>query len=76
VAIVSKEGEKVDLVTPIDPHSYDGKVEGWLSDLETTMRRSIKEVIHTGFRDYPFSRVEDAVETLSSSTSKAFLERQ
>lgn len=33
-SLVSKEGEKINLITPIYPFEYDGKVEEWLYELE------------------------------------------
>ena len=39
--LVSKEGEKVQLVRTIQPHNYDGKVEEWLYHLELSMKSSI-----------------------------------
>ena len=67
--IISKEEEKVELVNYIHPYLYDGKVEEWLYDLEQSMKNSIKKIIADGLRDYPVSRVEDAADHLSQSTS-------
>ena len=39
--IISKEDERIQLITPIYPHQYDGKVEEWLYDLEQSMCKSI-----------------------------------
>ena len=39
--LVSKEGEKVQLIRSIRPHDYDGKVEEWLARLEQSMKSSI-----------------------------------
>ena len=41
VGIVSKEGEKIDLIEKIFPYEYDGKVEMWLYRLEQSMKKSI-----------------------------------
>ena len=61
--IVSKEGEKVELVNSIFPHEYDGRVEEWLLELETQMKTGIKKVITEGMRDYPDIPIDDVGDT-------------
>ena len=59
IKIRSKEGEEVDLINKIYPFEYDGKVEMWLSDLEQSMKESIKSVIVQGLNDYPPAPPQD-----------------
>ena len=75
IEIVSKEGEKVDLVNPIMPHEYGGRVEQWLLELETQMRVSIKKVITDGMKDYPLMALEEVQDNQSVNTQKAFSDR-
>ena len=73
--LVSKEGEKVQLVRTIQPHDYDGKVEEWLYDLEQAMKSSIQGVISEGLRDFPAATVEEGADHLSVSTSDLYAAR-
>lgn len=64
--LVSKEGEEIDLLKPIQPYKYEGKVEVWLQKLENHMKSSVKHVIAEGFRDFPeVGEGEDAADHLS-----------
>ena len=73
--VVSKEGEKVQLVRTIQPHDYDGKVEEWLYHLEHSMKSSIQGVISEGLRDFPVATVEEGADHLSVSTSDLYAAR-
>jgi len=73
--IVSKELEKVELKTYIQPYEYDGKVEEWLYELELSMKESIQKIIVEGLKDYPTAAIEEAADHLSQSTSHLYNER-
>ena len=73
--IISKEGEKVELVSSIFPHEYDGRVEEWLLELEKQMKVSIKKVIAEGIKDCPNIPIEEVSDVQSISTHRLFNER-
>ena len=73
--IVSKEGEKVELVDSIFPHEYDGRVEEWLLELENQMKLGIRKVISDGLKDYPNIPIEEVSDAQSISTHRMFNER-
>ena len=56
VAMISREGEKVDLVKSIFPHEYKGNVEMWLKELETQMKRAMVDVVANSLTDYNRSK--------------------
>jgi len=52
VALVSREGEQVDLVKNIFPHEHRGNVEIWLKELETEMKVAVHQITVDSFNDY------------------------
>ena len=51
-AMISQEGEKVDLVRVIDTDQAEGAVERWLIEVEDCMIKSTREVIFQALNDY------------------------
>ena len=53
--MISPEGERVDLVTPIDPESgaNKGNVEKWLLELESLQWVSVRKQVELSLQDYP-----------------------
>ena len=51
-AMISAEGESVQLVNTFNPNSAGGNVERWLIDLEASMRESVKHVTKKSFDAY------------------------
>lgn len=50
--MISAEGEKVELVDVISTARARGQVEKWLVELETDMRKSVREKVHQAIKDY------------------------
>ena len=74
--LVSKEGEKIELMRTIHPYEYDGKVEEWLQDLEIAMKNSIQEsYIVNGLKEFPIAEIHDGAESLSNNTSTLYNQR-
>ena len=44
--IVSKEGERVELIKDVSPADFKNNVEEWLRELEVQMEKSIQDIIH------------------------------
>eukprot|EP01022_Parablepharisma_sp_SALTPOND_P023040 TRINITY_DN476_c0_g1_i1.p1 TRINITY_DN476_c0_g1~~TRINITY_DN476_c0_g1_i1.p1 ORF type:complete len:4333 (+),score=667.47 TRINITY_DN476_c0_g1_i1:7842-20840(+) len=57
--MISKEGEKVDFVSVVDPAKYKGMVELWLSEVEEQMMVSIKDSSEKGMNEYTTMKRED-----------------
>ena len=51
-AMISAEGEVVELVNTFNPNSAGGNVERWLIDCESSMRASVKHVTKQSFNAY------------------------
>ena len=52
-AMVSQEGEVVELIRIIDPANAEGAVERWLIEVEECMLKSTRECILKALNDYP-----------------------
>ena len=52
-AMVSQEGESVDIIRIIDPANAEGAVERWLIEVEECMLKSTREIILKALNDYP-----------------------
>ena len=52
-AMVSAEGERVELVTVVNPSNTERAVEKWLLQVEDSMRATMKSIIEAALADYP-----------------------
>jgi len=59
--IISKEGERVNIVSIVDPTKSKGMVEVWLSEVEDQMVTSIRDIIEKGINEYATMKREDCI---------------
>jgi dynein heavy chain len=59
--MISKEGEKVGIVSVVDPAKSKGMVELWLSEVEDQMVISIRDIIEKGMNEYTTMKREDCI---------------
>ena len=53
VAMISPEGERVEMIETINPDDSHGAVERWLLDVERVMRATVKFVLRSAMANYP-----------------------
>ena len=57
--MISKEGEKVDFTSVVDPAKSKGMVELWLCEVEDQMMASLKDVCERGIQEYQKMKREE-----------------